>query len=339
MAEEKEPKVSIIIPARSVNDYLKESIPHILNLDYQNFEILVFPDSESGEEFEKTRIIPVSKMGPAPKRNLSLKYGQGEIFAFLDDDAYPSRDWLKKAVSYFQNPEIAAVCGPGLTPFDDSINQKASGWVLASFLGGGPQAHYRFLAKSKREVDDYPSMNLIVRRTDFEAIKGFDSHFWPGEDTHLCLGLTKKLGKKIIYDPEVLVYHHRRALFIPHLKQVSRYGLHRGHFARILPETSRRLTYFLPSFFLLFLLGTPLFLLLALKIFGLKPIIINQLFSAYLFVIGFYWLALLMTAFWVYLKEKSFKIAFLVMPGIFSTHLCYGFYFVRGFFSGKLKEV
>ena len=111
------------------------------------------------------------------------------------------------------------MCGPGVTPPNDSVFQKAGGWVSASFLGGGPAASHRFFPRKKREVDDYPSMNFVVRKSDFRAVDGFNSRFWPGEDTKLCLDLTKKLGKKIIYDPEVLVYHHRRSLFVPHLKQ------------------------------------------------------------------------------------------------------------------------
>jgi hypothetical protein len=43
------------------------------------------------------------------------------------------------------------------------------------------------------------------------------------------------------------VFHHRRAVFIPHLKQVGNVGRHRGFFVRRYPATSRRLVYFLPG--------------------------------------------------------------------------------------------
>ena len=42
-------KVSIIIPVVRVNDYIKESIRHILGLDYGDFEVLVLPDAAGGE--------------------------------------------------------------------------------------------------------------------------------------------------------------------------------------------------------------------------------------------------------------------------------------------------
>ena len=46
-------KVSIIIPVKEINDYIREAISHHLKLDYDNYEILIFSDNESNEIFEK----------------------------------------------------------------------------------------------------------------------------------------------------------------------------------------------------------------------------------------------------------------------------------------------
>ena len=139
--------------------------------------------------------------------------------------------------------------------------------------------------------------------------------------------LVYKLGKKIIYDPKILVYHHRRSVFRPHLQQISRYALHRGHFARILPKTSLRFGYLIPSFFVLWLFGGPLLIFLS-----------SYLSLLYLFTIFLYVLLLLITAVQVYSKEKNLKLALLVIPSIFITHLVYGFLFIKGFFLKKLER-
>jgi hypothetical protein len=39
-----------------------------------------------------------------------------------------------------------------------------------------------------------------------------------------------------------------------HLLQVGNYGYHRGFFARHYPENSRKLTYFIPTLFVIFLI-------------------------------------------------------------------------------------
>lgn len=332
-----DPFVSIIIPTEEITDYIRESIEHINKQSYRNFEILIFSSKENSEEFENTRIVidPSLAGKPAEKRDQALEYAKGEILAFIDDDAYPSQGWLAHAVVYFDDPKAAAVGGPGVTPPSDSLLQKASGWVSATWLGGGPEASYRFTPQRKREVDDYPSMNLLVRKSDFKAVGGFDSHYWPGEDTKLCLDFTKKLGKKIIYDPHVLVFHHRRPLFIPHLKQNGRYGLHRGHFARILPETSRRVGYFIPSLFTLgFFLGP--FLVLVTRPFHIS--FAQLLYSLYLISINVYLFLLFLTTLSVAIRSRDIRLGLLMIPGIFLTHIWYGIQFVRGFLSPKLKK-
>ncbi|MDL1979741.1 MAG: glycosyltransferase, partial [Deltaproteobacteria bacterium] len=125
-----------------------------------------------------------------------LKYAKGEIFAFLDDDAYPRRDWLTHIVHNFSDSDVAAVGGPAVTPDNDSTAQKASGLVFESLMGGGTN-RYRYVPVSERfNVDDYPTVNFCIRRDVFKELGGFDTVYWPGEDTKLCLDIVYELGKK-----------------------------------------------------------------------------------------------------------------------------------------------
>ncbi|MBU2063657.1 MAG: glycosyltransferase [Candidatus Omnitrophica bacterium] len=205
--------VAIIIPVKSFNARLEICLEKCLELDYPNFKILVFPDVSFSDFAGKIKVIPTGNIGPALKRDKALEHSKAEIFAFLDDDAYPERDWLKNAIRHFQNEQVAAVGGPAVTPDNSPMLETASGNVLASPLASGPY-WYRYVPGPVRmEVDDYPSCNFIIRRNVFEELGGFSSQFWPGEDTKLCLDITKRLGKKIIYDPKVCVQHHRRPLF------------------------------------------------------------------------------------------------------------------------------
>lgn len=327
----KSPTFSVIIPVKAVNNYLREeTIPKILEQSCADFEVIILPDRKTSQKFPKTRVIPTyPKTGPAQKRDLGVQRSRGKILAFLDDDAYPSENWLKVALSYFlkSDSQIAAVCGPGVTPPHDNLWQKASGWIWSTWLGAGGAGIYRCVPMKKREVDDFPTFNLLIRKDDFLKVGGFDSHFWPGEDTKLCLDLVHKLGKKIIYDPKILVYHHRRSLFEPHLRQIGNYGLHRGYFARVLPRTSARKGYLTP---VVFTLG--LFL-------GFLLTSFHPLFSfIYLGVISIYLLLLIKEGIYIYKQEKNLKLSFLVMIGIFLTHVWYGLRFVQGYFSRNLKQ-
>ncbi len=296
----------IVIDYKKDNPLLRECLEHLQKQTYKNFEIILLTDYKNNLKYPKLRKKSYGRyVGPAQKRDDGVKMAKGEIIAFIDDDAYPERDWLKNIILNFKNKNITAVCGPGITPPNSSWREIASGWVSASPLGGGPYS-FRFLPKPKRFVDDYPSMNLAVRKKDFLAVGGFDSHYWPGEDTKLCLDLTSD-SKKIIYDPKILVYHRRRPLWISHLRQNGNFGLHRGYFARVLPKTSFRLSYFTPSALALFF-----------------PLV----FLPYSFL-------LILNSVWIIRESKSLFQAVVSIPAVFLTHIWYGIKFLQGFFLTK----
>ncbi len=319
-------KVSVIIPVKKVNDHIRRSVAAILAGDYKNFEIIVIIDEPTQEKLAKTKFI-VCPAGPAEKRDAGARKAGGELLAFLDDDAYPAPDWLNSALVHFQNPQISAVGGPGVTPPDVSWKEVASGWVSASPIGSGGFS-YRFLPETARFVDDYPSMNLLVRKADFLAVGGFDSHYWPGEDTKLCLDLVYKLHKKIIYEPRTLVYHHRRLLWLPHLKQNGNFGIHRGFFARVLPQTSARLVYFMPSALVISVIIWIVGILLKL----------DQLVKLVLLVQFSYLVTLILNSLWIWRRSRSLFQALVSIPAIFITHLWYGIRFGQGFlFTRKLS--
>ncbi len=298
----------IVIDYKKNNPLLRECLEHLQKQTYKNFEIILLTDYKNELEFPKLRKKSYGRyVGPAQKRDDGVKMAKGEIIAFIDDDAYPEKDWLENIFLNFKNKNITAVCGPGVTPPGSSWQEQASGWVSASPLGGGPFG-YRFLPEKTRFVDDYPSMNLAVRKKDFLDVGGFDSHYWPGEDTKLCLDLTSG-DKKIIYDPKILVYHHRRPLWLAHLKQNGNFGLHRGYFARVLPKTSFRLSYFAPSVLLIFLPVT---------------------FFPYVIL-------LILNAIWITNKSGSLLQGAISIPAVTVTHLWYGVKFIQGFlFTKKL---
>ena len=313
-------KFSIVIPVRKINAFLQENISHLKELKYKNFEVIIITDEEEKYDFQDPRFILVysGPIGPGEKRNVGASKATGEILAFLDDDAYPEKDWLDRAAGVFENTEIYALGGPAMTPKNAGFLEKMSGRVLESWMASAGTV-YRHTPGKSMEIADYPTVNLFVRKKIFDGVGGFPVEFWPGEDTKLCLDLVKSQGRKFTYDPSPIVYHHRRNLFIPHLKQISRYGRHRGQFARIFPETSRLPSYFAPSVFLTGLVSGPFVSLL-----------VPQLWKFYLAGLLIYTAMLLIEGLRVFLKDRNLKTLFYVPAGIFLTHVVYGFNFIVG---------
>lgn len=304
------PSVSIIIPFKEFDGYVSECIGGCKKLEYSDQEIILLPD-KSMEKIDGLRIIPTGPKTPGKKRNIGVQHARGEFCAFIDADAYPRADWLANAIKYFSDPEIGAIGGPGITPENDSLMQKASGYILSSFMVGGLSSRYD--SKNAKESDDIHSCNFIAKKSVVEKVK-WDEKYWPGEDTLMCLRI-KELGKKMLEDPEVVVYHHRRNLYLPHLRQLSRFGMHRGFFAKKFPETSFRLTYFFPSLLVLFL------------IFGAIVSYFNPILQiAYLGTLSIYIILTFISA----VLSKDIKMIFPVWIGTILTHLAYGIYFLIG---------
>ena len=325
------PLVSVVIACPNDSWMLQECLKALAGQTYRNFEVIVLPDGDKGLEgdngLKDLKVIPTGKVRPAEKRNLGIAAAKGDIVAFIDDDAYPEAHWLEHAVKYFGEPTIGGVGGPGVTPPGDGFLARAGGRVYENFFVSG-NYRYRYLGGRVRlDVDDYPSCNLLVRTDVLRKIGGYRTDFWPGEDTLLCEAIVLGEHKRIVYDPWVLVFHHRRRLFLPHLRQLGRYGFHRGYFVKRFPATSCRFSYFVPTLFVLYLLalagiwtwrayaggGT----IGAWAMLALWP------FLAYLFLTG-------VTTF-------SFNpfMWILTWLGVFASHVTYGIRFLQGLFAAK----
>jgi len=287
---------SVIIPVKTKRDLCPELLPSLRTQSLAPLEILIITDQ-------------ICPGGPATKRDYGASMAQGSVLAFLDADAYPTKDWLKTASSLLTSPQLAAVCGPGLTPPQDPPLAQLSGFYWSSLLGAGPFL-YRSRSLASRLVDDYPSFNLFVKQKYFQKVGGFATSAWPGEDTKLCLELTHTLNKQILYHPKILVYHHRRELIIPHLRQLSRYGTQRGHFVKLYPATSLRPSYFLPLILLLFF-----------------PLTIPLGFASIILL----WFPLKLPLF-RHLPPALFNFLF-YLPTLLLSHLTYSFFFLKGLIS------
>ena len=317
------PMVSIIIPCKEIDDYVRECISYCKKLEYDNYEIIVPPDihpDNLNQGMEGITIIPTGNTTPGKKRNIGLKSARGEICAFIDSDARPEKNWLRNAVAYFNDPEVAAVGGPGITPPEDSLMQKASGYILSSFMMGGLSSRYRN-RRGVRESDDIHSCNFIARKSIIEKIR-WNEKYWPGEDSLICLEI-KKLGRKIVEAPDVIVYHHRKPLFKAHLKQISGFGLHRGFLAKKYPENSLKPIYFLPSLLILFLAfgGIISCFYPTFRIIYFSPLL------------GYLTLTLVSAS-----LTKDIKLLFPVWIGTILTHLTYGAYFLIGLAKKELER-
>jgi GT2 family glycosyltransferase len=283
--------------------------------DWELFIVSDLPQKTQWPFERQIKVISSGKVGPAGKRDLAARQAMGEILVFIDDDSFPSADFFDSLNNAFTSTDVAAVGGPGITPSHDGFWEKVSGSAFESQLVSSDPRRYRSLGAPVK-VDDWPSVNLSVKRKVFEKVNGYSSAFWPGEDTEFCLKL-KKNNFRINYDPKVIVYHHRRPGLASHVKQVGGYGLHRGFFARKYPENSRKLKYFVPSLFLVYLV----------TLFPALMIPYNRV----VFIPFILYLSLLVLFVFETSRRRNLAIGFFGAFYVLMTHLSYGLNFILGF--------
>lgn len=322
--EGKKLKTSIIVPVRKAaeaSDFLRQSYA---GLNYDDYEILVVGD-EPGEKSpsnERFKYLSYGQKSPTEKRDLAVDNAEGDILAFIDDDAAPRPDWLINAVRHFHTDKVAAVSGPAITAASASIRQIAGGAVYESRWGSG-SLFFRYVPRVPRELKDVHMVNLLVRKDVFKRLGRFNTEAWPGEGRVLCAAINKE-GLKIVYDPDVIVFHARRPLFLPHLRQIAELAFNQGALSRRHPGYFNNVMILLPSLLITGLLLGPI----AGMIGGYPLIVFAVLEGAYL-------AGLLITGIWTGLVKQSISIGAMVIPGIMATQLVYGASFIQGFLSGK----
>jgi GT2 family glycosyltransferase len=316
------PAVSVIVPFRSDGPHLRQCLEHLERQTFRSFDVILVPNAESAFGGDGVRILPSSSVMPNRKRQLAAEMTSAPIVAFIDDDAYPAPEWLAAAMRHFDDPSVVACGGPGVTPPDDSARRRAGGAVFASPLVTAGTRH-RYVAETRRDVDALPSCNLLIRREPFLRDVDASSRYWPGEDILACVFATLD-GERIVYEPDALVYHHRRPLFAAHLSQVWNYGQFRGHFLRHIDRTRRYAPYGVPA---LFVLAHAVVLPLALRRSSRVPA---------LTAIGIY---VALTA-WSAVREgrRARANPALVAAGIYLTHLAYGTGTIVGWFRERTGD-
>jgi glycosyltransferase involved in cell wall biosynthesis len=313
--------VSIIIPLRKDQGFLRPCINACLDQRGAKIEVIVLPDEPL--PFKDPRIIQevTGPVSPAKKRNRGAELAKGEILAFIDDDTAPRHGWLEAALRHFQDGTIGAVGGPSVTPAGDPFWAQVGGAAYESWMLSG-HARIRYRPEAPCDVEDFPSCNLLVRKTAFQAAGGFGTNFWPGEDTAFCLALIREKFR-IRYEPEAVIEHHRRASLASHFRQLASYGLHRGYFVKRFPETSCRPSYFAPS--LMVMAGA---IMVAAMLAGCPfcatwfPILLLAYFALVL----------------VSLREQPFQRITPAMAVVFLSHIAYGVAFLRGLLARRLPE-
>ncbi len=226
------PRVSVVICSYNGSRTIRQTLDAVGEIDYPDLEVIVVDDGSTDgtatiAEGYDVRLISQENRGLSAARNTGWQAASGEIVAYLDDDAYPDRDWLRYLAWSFLTTHYAAIGGPNVTPPDDPPVSHAVGHAP-----GGP-IH---VLVSDREAEHIPGCNMAFRRGALTAIDGFDPTFVvAGDDVDACWRI-QHAGWKIGFSPSAVVWHHRRPSVRAYWRQQRGYGRAEALLERKWPE-------------------------------------------------------------------------------------------------------
>lgn len=226
------PRISVVVCTHNGAATLDECLTGIARLDYPDYEVIVVDDGSADESADiaalhDVTLIRTDNRGLSAARNCGLEAASGEIVAYIDDDAWPDRQWLGYLARAFRQTDHAAVGGPNLpVPGEGPVAEAVAN------APGGPV--HVLLADTVAE--HIPGCNMAFRRDRLAVIGGFDPQFSvAGDDVDVCWRLQKR-GWTLGFHPAAAVWHHRRARVRGFWRQQRGYGRAEALLERKWPE-------------------------------------------------------------------------------------------------------
>jgi GT2 family glycosyltransferase len=214
------PKISIIVCSHNGRRTIGECCRELHKLDYPDMEVIIVDDGSTDGTYETVsrngfRVIRTPNVGLSAARNLGLSAANGEIVAYIDDDAYPDPLWLKYLAATFLTTDCAGAGGPNIPPPGDG--------QTAACVANAPGGPLHVLVSDCR-AEHLPGCNMAFRKQHLQAIGGFDPRFrTAGDDVDVCWRIREN-GGWLAFSPGAIVWHHRRNSIRAYVRQQKGYG-------------------------------------------------------------------------------------------------------------------
>jgi GT2 family glycosyltransferase/glycosyltransferase involved in cell wall biosynthesis len=214
-----EVEVSVIIPVFNQFQFTHACLASLQTVEERSrFEVIVVDDCSTDETAELVpRMAGIVYLrnernsGFIASCNRGAEQARGKYLFFLNNDTIVKPDWLTALRDTFAEEPRAGIVGSKLVYPDGRLQEAggiiwrdASGWNYGKF-DDPEKPEYNYL----REVDYCSAAALIIPKSLFQKIGGFDAKYAPAyyEDTDLSFK-TRKAGYKVLYQPLSEIIHY-----------------------------------------------------------------------------------------------------------------------------------
>lgn len=227
------PRISVVVCTHNGAATLSQCLASLVAMRYPDFEILLIDDgsrhhiAEIAKSHPQVRYQFQEHAGLSVARNLGAQLATGSIIAYTDDDCIAPPDWLLHLSHAFADESVAAAGGPNIPPPPRNRIEK-----IVAAAPGAP-AH---VLLNDTEAEHLPGCNLAIRKDALELIGGFRAEFkTAGDDVDICWRL-RETGRRLLFVPGAMVWHHRRFTIRAYLTQQFGYGCAEALLMKTHPE-------------------------------------------------------------------------------------------------------
>lgn len=174
-----DPLLTFVIPVRNDAARLERCLASIRATSRDlPIEILVADNGSSDASADVARtsgaaVLALPGFAVAEVRNRAARSARADLLAFVDADQELDDGWTTAAIAMFDEPSVWAAGADYWAPPDGT-------WVQRMY------DRFRAHAPGPQRTDWLPSGNLVVRRSAFERIGGFDTTLESCEDVDFC---------------------------------------------------------------------------------------------------------------------------------------------------------
>jgi len=221
------PELSIIILNYNTKELLADCLNSIKKCEGEiSLEVIVSDNASSDESAEMVRekfpwvkLLEGENSGFAKGNNRAKPYVKGKMVLFLNPDTVVNKGVLKETTEYFKdNEEVGALSCKLILPSGeidrDARRRFPTPWIGFSrlILGNSKKYWYEDVdANIIQEVEAIQGAFFLTWKKILDKVGWFsEEYFFNGEDLDLCWKI-KKEGWKIIYYPDVFIYHIKGA--------------------------------------------------------------------------------------------------------------------------------
>jgi glycogen synthase len=223
--------VSVVVSTLDRAAWLDRCLSGLAYQRHSDFEVLVVagPSTDDTQAVlarhaPRVRVLRCGEANLSASRNIGLAAAEGEVVAFLDDDAVPEPDWLQRLSTAYQNPQVGGVGGAiwdgtGVTYQCRAVQADRLGRTLQ--VGALSQARLDAPGKGMERYLSLTGANSSFRRQALLDIGGFDEAYtYFLDETDVCLRLAEA-GWRLEFVADAEVHHayapsaQRRADHLP----------------------------------------------------------------------------------------------------------------------------